>query len=1013
MKKISIAVIGVLAIAAAFFGAAALHNGQKTVSAEGNAVPEAAIVFLIDTSGSITTTQLNTVKNAFRAMVDTFPKNMDIHFGVVGFATNVTIVQPLTNNRELVKNRISTLSPGGNTNMLGGLVNARSVLNTYTGNGPKNIILFTDGYPTTGGTETQVRNEATSLKNADVTIFGVGFSSGVNVDFLGNIASKGQSYFSSDINTTSNTIANTISQAIMDMIVTVTFVQWDATNTVTVYKGTAATAPAISLRTGYTFTGWDADITNVTENITVTAMYTINTYTINFVDWNGETLKTQAVTYGSSATAPANPSRIGHTFTGWDIDFTSVAANLTVNALYTINSYNVTFVDWNNAILDAQIVDYDASAVAPANPSRVGYTFLGWDSEFSNISGDLTVTAVYSIDAYMVSFVDWDGELLDIQTVTYLEAATPPANPERAGHRFIGWDVEFDCITDDLTVTATYQTSFAGATASAYVIQIPGNKNQLVITVTEIYDDGTTASFTESFMIDNNAEGTYVVDKYLVYVDTKGNTQIRACYIVDFAYTDGLSYTLINNGTEYAVSMGNATAVNIVIPSTYKGLPVTMIGDKGFRDTKITKVTIPSSVTTLGRYAFYNCVGLTSVTIPSSVTTIGDFAFAYCTGLTSVTIPSSVTTLGRYAFHQTTSLTSVKIPNSITTISDFAFYNSGLTSIVIPSSVTTIGEFAFAYCTQAESVTIPSSVTTLGSYAFHQCVSLTTVKIPSSITTISDFAFYNAGLTSVTIPDSVTTIGDFAFAYCAGLTEVVIPNSVTTLGRYAFHQCVGLTSVYIPYSITTISDFAFYNCVSLTNVYIPSNVTTIGEFAFAYCTGLTNVSIPASVTTLGRYAFHQCVSLPSIILPNSITSIGEFAFYNCSSLTSIVIPNGVTAINEFTFAYCTNLTSVTVPSGVTHFGDYAFYKCVSLTDVEIPEGTTYIGSRAFSHCSALTGITIPRYVWRIGDYVFYGCNNLTIYVQITSASWDYTQYLWSPIWNYSNCPVIWVQIKAA
>ena len=117
------------------------------------------------------------------------------------------------------------------------------------------------------------------------------------------------------------------------------------------------------------------------------------------------------------------------------------------------------------------------------------------------------------------------------------------------------------------------------------------------------------------------------------------------------------------------------------------------------------KIEIPSSVTTIGDYAFYCCRGLTSVSIPSSVTTIGDYAFYCCRGLTSVSIPSSVTTIGDYAFYCCRGLTSVSIPSSVTTIGDYAFYCCrGLTSVSIPSSVTTIGDYAFCYCNQLKSV---------------------------------------------------------------------------------------------------------------------------------------------------------------------------------------------------------------------------------------------------------------------------------------------------------------------
>ncbi len=239
---------------------------------------------------------------------------------------------------------------------------------------------------------------------------------------------------------------------------TVTFKDWNGTTlkTQTIKHGSAASAPANPSRTGYTFTGWDKAFSNITANTTVTAKYSINSYTVTFKDWDGTTLKTQTVNHGSAASAPANPSRTGYTFTGWDKAFSNITSNTTVTAKYSTNSYTVTFKDWNGTTLKTQTVNYDSAASAPANPSRTGYTFTGWDKAFSNITANTTVTAKYSINSYTVTFKDWDGTTLKTQTVNHGSAASAPANPSRTGYTFTGWDKAFSNITNNLTVTATY-----------------------------------------------------------------------------------------------------------------------------------------------------------------------------------------------------------------------------------------------------------------------------------------------------------------------------------------------------------------------------------------------------------------------------------------------------------------------------------------------------------------------------------------------------------------------------
>ena len=192
-----------------------------------------------------------------------------------------------------------------------------------------------------------------------------------------------------------------------------------------------------------------------------------------------------------------------------------------------------------------------------------------------------------------------------------------------------------------------------------------------------------------------------------------------------------------------------------------------------WRDYFIESVRIDEGVTSIGGWAFTNCV-LTSVMIPDSVTSIACGAFSECRSLASVTIPDSVTSIGGYAFRGCTGLTSVTIPDSVTSIDGYAFSGcTGLTSVTIPDSMTSIGGGAFSGCSGLTSVTIPSSVTSIGGGAFSGCTSLTSVAIPSSVTEIGGSAFSGCtGLTSVTIPDSVTSIDGYAFSGCDSLTDV-------------------------------------------------------------------------------------------------------------------------------------------------------------------------------------------------------------------------------------------------
>lgn len=170
----------------------------------------------------------------------------------------------------------------------------------------------------------------------------------------------------------------------------------------------------------------------------------VNYYIVTFEDWDGTILKTEQVEEGQSATAPANPTREGYTFTGWDVPFNNVQSNLTVTAQYTQNTptityYTVTFKDWNGTILKTEQVEKGHSATAPANPTREGYTFTGWDVDFSNVQSDLTVTAQYRInDSTTVSGVSLNKKTLQLLIGSH-ETLIASIVPSTASNKNVTW----------------------------------------------------------------------------------------------------------------------------------------------------------------------------------------------------------------------------------------------------------------------------------------------------------------------------------------------------------------------------------------------------------------------------------------------------------------------------------------------------------------------------------------------------------------------------------------------
>lgn len=239
---------------------------------------------------------------------------------------------------------------------------------------------------------------------------------------------------------------------------------------------------------------------------------------------------------------------------------------------------------------------------------------------------------------------------------------------------------------------------------------------------------------------------------------------------------------------------GNDAVVNI--PSEINGTPVTTIGNAAFRDSSVTSVTIPASVTEIGANAFAGCTNLTSVTYG------GDWS-----NLTIQSGNPAVEDAAKDAANEQ--------------LFYFEFIPPDNTAVIVTN---------YKYKGAAADVTIPSRYK------------------GKPVTTIGHAAFFNSAVTSVTIPDSVTSISDEAFINCPKLTNISIPNSVTYIGFSAFSSCTSLKSITLPSSLSFISGALFSGCSQLTTIHIPVSVTSIGNNAFADCPSLMTVTYPGSKT---------------------------------------------------------------------------------------------------------------------------------------------------------------------
>ena len=234
------------------------------------------------------------------------------------------------------------------------------------------------------------------------------------------------------------------------------------TKTIDVLYGEQLGDMPVPIRTGYFFRGWyDAPVEgkcygnsdgkctswyDKTENCTLYAQWVINRYTITFDTAGGSEIAPITQDYGTAITAPADPTREGYTFIGWDkaIPTTMPAENMTVTAQWEINQYTITFDTAGGSEITPITQDYDTAITAPADPTREGYTFIGWDTEIPTTmpAENMTVTAQWEINQYTITFDTAGGSEIAPITQDYGTAITAPADPTREGYTFIGWDTE-------------------------------------------------------------------------------------------------------------------------------------------------------------------------------------------------------------------------------------------------------------------------------------------------------------------------------------------------------------------------------------------------------------------------------------------------------------------------------------------------------------------------------------------------------------------------------------------
>ena len=249
--------------------------------------------------------------------------------------------------------------------------------------------------------------------------------------------------------------------------------------------------PGAPTKTGYTFAGWDKEIPAMmpAENLTIKATWSINQYTITFDTDGGSEITPITQDYNTAVTAPANPTKTGYTFAEWDkeVPTTMPAEDITIKALWTINSYKLTYkVD--GEVYKQYDVEYKASIIPETAPEKEGYTFSGWSEIPTTMpANDVEVTGTFTVNQYKVTFIV-DGEVVKEETLDFGTTITAPENPTKVGHTFTGWNpaVDANVPSHDVTYTAQF-------TVNQYTITFDTDGGSEITPITQDYNTAVTA----------------------------------------------------------------------------------------------------------------------------------------------------------------------------------------------------------------------------------------------------------------------------------------------------------------------------------------------------------------------------------------------------------------------------------------------------------------------------------------------------------------------------------------
>lgn len=418
---------------------------------------------------------------------------------------------------------------------------------------------------------------------------------------------------------------------------------------------------------------------------------------------------------------------------------------------------------------------------------------------------------------------------------------------------------------------------------------------------------------------------------------------------------------------------------------------------------------------TIGASAFAGCSMLKKAVLPEKLKTISDNAFYECSALSSVTVPSTVSSIGPYAFNYTPwyaentddylivgdgVLIKCNVKPKQIDLSGKGIKVIGATSFWNDKAALNTSEsrYGYKYADQLTSITIPEGVTVIQTAAFYYCMALTEVILPSTLTAVeasafdmsysetTDTEYYAAIKIDLSPCTKLESIGAKAFYGCSETNEIIIADTVKYVGLDAFCMTAAYKSFFADAAKKSDASYKVINGVLLwtyvpdgvTSIEIPDGVRIVGGGA---CGGWDNAVIATDPSLLSPYwksKYNITNKVASLVISEGVKTICDYGFYYLGKISSVTIPDSVERIGYLSFGRLVSLTSLSVSGNLKELGNAAFWMCSSLSSVILPDSLETVGSDAFSGCASLKSVSLPKNAKSVGTSIFSSeCISLT------------------------------------